>query len=314
MAASVEHQIAELMERIDNLHCNCIAFRDTNDRFDICTGLAGIGQYCSNDIRKDIRTQLERYVYQFLEIIPFAALSTWLDSTIAAEILRNSARRIPHFSILKAANAFREIEKCAASLFSKCDWKNIKKGRFVTITSQQFFLVASLSGAEQLFRRMGYIIEGRNLKCIGVPVGSLDHAVRAVAKVCLFAYVECQVVAEIVRKVSCRLGAGTCSVKDVLDYRRNHIGTTERFVRDLIHLKTNGGLKVTKLSTTNEEKTLNSQNIRDSDLCKICMDKETNSVILECGHLAVCFECAQKLHRCPICRTSISRVAKTFKS
>lgn len=297
MAASEEHQIAELRKRIDNLHCNCIAFLDTNDRFDICTGLAGIGQYCANDIRIDIRRQLERDVKQYLEKVSFAALSTGLDSAMAAEILRNSARRIPHFSILKAANAFRESEKCAASLFSKCDWKNIKKGRFIQITSQQFFRVASLSGAEQLFRRMGYIIEGRNLKYIGVPLGSLDHAVRAVAKGCLFAYVECQVVAEIVRKVSCRLGAGTCTVKDVLDYRRHRIGTTERAVRDLINFKTNVCLQVTRFTTTNEAQTLSAQNIRDSDLCKICMDKETNSVILECGHLAACFECAQRLIR-----------------
>merc|ERR1719273_1076281 len=265
-------------------------------------------------IRTDIRKQLERDVYQYLEIVSFAALSTWQDSTMAVEILRNSARLIPHFSVLKAAKAFREVEKCAGSIFGQCDWKSMKKGMFVQITSQQFYLVASLSGAEQLFRRMGYIIEGRNLKYIGVPVGSLGHAVRAVAKVCLFAYVECQAVAEIVRKVSCRLGAGTCSVKDVLDYRRDRIGTTERAVRDLIHFKTNGRLQVTKLTTTNEDQTLNAQNISDSDLCKICMDMETNSVILEYGHLAACFECAQKLLRCPICRKSISRVVKTFKS
>jgi len=313
MAASEEHQIAELRKRIDNLYCNCIAFRDTNDRFDICTGLAHQNRQYTN-IRIDIRKQLKRDVNQYLEMVSFAALSTWQDSTIAAEILRNSARLIPHFSVLKAAKAFREIEKCAGSIFCKCDWKSMKKGMFVQITSQQFYLVASLSGAEQLFRRMGYIIEGRNLRYIGVPVGSLGHAVRAVAKVCLFAYVECQVVAEIVRKVSCRLGAGTCSVKDVLDYRRDRIGTTERAVRDLIHFKTNGRLQVTKLTTTNEEQTLNAQNISDSDLCKICMDMETNSVILECGHLAACFECAQKLLRCPICRKSISRVVKTFKS
>ncbi|KAH3765143.1 hypothetical protein Pelo_2975 [Pelomyxa schiedti] len=50
--------------------------------------------------------------------------------------------------------------------------------------------------------------------------------------------------------------------------------------------------------------------------CTICYDAKINTVIVPCGHLCVCFECSKllkpKIHKCPICRTSISQIIKTF--
>ncbi|KAI9197488.1 uncharacterized protein BJ171DRAFT_519726 [Polychytrium aggregatum] len=56
----------------------------------------------------------------------------------------------------------------------------------------------------------------------------------------------------------------------------------------------------------------------EDNLCKICCDAPVNCVILECGHLVTCIECARALERstkeCPICRSTITRVVHTFRS
>lgn len=50
------------------------------------------------------------------------------------------------------------------------------------------------------------------------------------------------------------------------------------------------------------------------DLCKLCWENPLNSVILECAHIATCFNCGQKLTECPICRKKITRIIRTFKA
>eukprot|EP01116_Phalansterium_solitarium_P021342 TRINITY_DN6600_c0_g1_i1.p1 TRINITY_DN6600_c0_g1~~TRINITY_DN6600_c0_g1_i1.p1 ORF type:complete len:615 (+),score=119.26 TRINITY_DN6600_c0_g1_i1:247-2091(+) len=50
----------------------------------------------------------------------------------------------------------------------------------------------------------------------------------------------------------------------------------------------------------------------ETDECVIYMENRINTVILECGHVAVCYPCSRLLKDCPICRLPISRVVKTF--
>lgn len=57
----------------------------------------------------------------------------------------------------------------------------------------------------------------------------------------------------------------------------------------------------------------------DRDICKVCLDNEIQTVLVECGHMAVCVECGDKLMRnprpeCPICRAGIIKVLRTFRS
>ena len=48
------------------------------------------------------------------------------------------------------------------------------------------------------------------------------------------------------------------------------------------------------------------------------MDNPRNSVLIPCGHLGVCMECAQELQRttkmCPVCRKKITQVNQVFDS
>jgi len=48
--------------------------------------------------------------------------------------------------------------------------------------------------------------------------------------------------------------------------------------------------------------------------CKICFERETDTVLLECGHQCCCLECSKNLKNCPICRKTITRVVPIFKA
>lgn len=55
----------------------------------------------------------------------------------------------------------------------------------------------------------------------------------------------------------------------------------------------------------------------DDDECIVCFDKETNSCLIECGHVCVCYDCAVELLRlsqpCPICRVDIRQAIKIHR-
>jgi len=47
--------------------------------------------------------------------------------------------------------------------------------------------------------------------------------------------------------------------------------------------------------------------------CVVCMDAPFETVFLECGHLACCQKCSEKLKLCPICRNTITRVVAIYR-
>jgi hypothetical protein len=54
--------------------------------------------------------------------------------------------------------------------------------------------------------------------------------------------------------------------------------------------------------------------LKEARLCKICMDKDVDTVFLPCGHLVSCNNCARSLRNCAICRTLIRGTVKVFLS
>lgn len=48
--------------------------------------------------------------------------------------------------------------------------------------------------------------------------------------------------------------------------------------------------------------------------CVICMDRPRNVVILDCGHICCCLDCARQVNSCPVCRRGIARLVPTFHS
>merc|ERR1711971_271851 len=49
------------------------------------------------------------------------------------------------------------------------------------------------------------------------------------------------------------------------------------------------------------------QDIKESRLCKVCLDKEVSQIFLPCGHSICCNKCAIGLQKCPICRGNIQK-------
>jgi len=65
-----------------------------------------------------------------------------------------------------------------------------------------------------------------------------------------------------------------------------------------------------------EDKELIEENkrLRDERLCKICADKDLGVVFIPCGHLVTCTTCAASLNNCPVCRSTITSLVKTYMS
>ena len=53
------------------------------------------------------------------------------------------------------------------------------------------------------------------------------------------------------------------------------------------------------------------------EACIVCLEREQNCVLLECGHSGICVECAQRLRaqagRCPLCRGGIASMVRIVR-
>lgn len=62
----------------------------------------------------------------------------------------------------------------------------------------------------------------------------------------------------------------------------------------------------------------NGDNIPESIQCVVCLGAEREVILLDCGHVCVCADCADELirasHSCPVCRACIVRVMPAYVS
>jgi hypothetical protein len=49
-------------------------------------------------------------------------------------------------------------------------------------------------------------------------------------------------------------------------------------------------------------------------LCKICYEREINTVILDCNHRTVCSRCLDQVATCPLCRAPITKMIQTYNA
>lgn len=54
----------------------------------------------------------------------------------------------------------------------------------------------------------------------------------------------------------------------------------------------------------------------ERDLCKVCCEQEINTVIIPCGHQAICHSCSQKyiMQVCFVCNQPTAQIFKTYKA
>jgi hypothetical protein len=48
------------------------------------------------------------------------------------------------------------------------------------------------------------------------------------------------------------------------------------------------------------------------NICKICLEQEINTIILDCCHRFVCYDCSFHCKSCPLCKGPIKNLLKTF--
>lgn len=82
------------------------------------------------------------------------------------------------------------------------------------------------------------------------------------------------------------------------------------------HNESQGRMRASEHQGSNDQDPPTSTNQYDNDkhMCKICWEREVNSVLLDCGHLVACVTCGRKLADCPICRQNVVRCVRTFKA
>ena len=56
------------------------------------------------------------------------------------------------------------------------------------------------------------------------------------------------------------------------------------------------------------------QKIRDSRVCRVCMDNPVSAVFCPCGHHMACYKCALVCKTCPLCRHGIAYVQYVYSS
>ena len=56
------------------------------------------------------------------------------------------------------------------------------------------------------------------------------------------------------------------------------------------------------------------ERMQEERTCKICMDAEVGVVFLPCGHFSCCADCAKGVDSCPMCRSPIQEMVRTYLS
>eukprot|EP01119_Soliformovum_irregulare_P025028 TRINITY_DN913_c0_g1_i1.p1 TRINITY_DN913_c0_g1~~TRINITY_DN913_c0_g1_i1.p1 ORF type:complete len:432 (-),score=54.60 TRINITY_DN913_c0_g1_i1:108-1307(-) len=89
---------------------------------------------------------------------------------------------------------------------------------------------------------------------------------------------------------------------------------TDSHVSKLRHPLTQNGKIVVGNGEANTKGEVSSVPVPDGNACVVCMDAPTETVFLECGHLACCSGCSGKLKLCPMCRNPIVRVVHIYRA
>jgi len=182
------------------------------------------------------RKELERVVRHYLSTVPQGRR---FSLPTAGDIIKISANQKPDFSFIKAANAFRAIEEHAKNLINHPFKQKLLRIRL----NSGFFkrsVDSALIGAKKMFLDMGYRADPTMPHTISFtqpkdgqnPV-DID-LVTLVARDCLLASVECNMLAEIRFLVGAQL---PITLKEVIQFRREFMGSVDECAQELFYRK-----------------------------------------------------------------------------
>ncbi len=73
-------------------------------------------------------------------------------------------------------------------------------------------------------------------------------------------------------------------------------------------------LEAMVLRREGRKRSAGSENLSEESTCNVCMESPKEVKLLKCGHECLCARCAlrivQSSQKCPICRTTIEKVAR----
>jgi hypothetical protein len=75
------------------------------------------------------------------------------------------------------------------------------------------------------------------------------------------------------------------------------------------------GRSVDPISNSDEETEklkAENQQLRDTLICKVCMDDTVGVIFLPCSHMVTCSQCFPAMKHCPVCRSDIKAIVKAF--
>jgi hypothetical protein len=70
----------------------------------------------------------------------------------------------------------------------------------------------------------------------------------------------------------------------------------------------------TTTTTTTKTKTESMGTEESTQNCVVCMDADRGTTLVPCGHYCLCIDCASDVDTCPMCRSHIDNVVRTYSS
>jgi len=183
-----------------------------------------------------LRTKLEARVKEYLCSV---TQDRKFVNSSTGDILNNSFRWISDFSLSKAAEAFQCIEKYAANLINqpwRVEYRTIKQFNGFYMHN----IKSVLSGAEKLFFAMGYTRDAADPETFKLETTRTNEVnvnrdtLTTVARDCLLARMESIILQEIYSGVILQF---PLSLEELFEFRRDHIGTPETAIRELVYRK-----------------------------------------------------------------------------
>ena len=88
-------------------------------------------------------------------------------------------------------------------------------------------------------------------------------------------------------------------------YEDQHLIEISKLEHQIRSFQENGNFSLKMSEDRNLTLERKNQDLQDSRMCKICMDKEVSQVFNPCHHAICCDNCVKSILKCPICRKNI---------
>nr|XP_056715634.1 E3 ubiquitin-protein ligase XIAP isoform X3 [Euleptes europaea] len=117
-----------------------------------------------------------------------------------------------------------------------------------------------------------------------------------------------------------QMGFSLDEIRKAVERKRHlsieHYTSIEALVADLINAQRENICSLPCESTLQRSLSTEEQlrRLQEEKLCKICMDKTISVVLIPCGHLVTCKDCAEAIEKCPLCCMLITKRQKIYMS